>query len=990
MSRSNSTKALRRFHVRTAALTSMCLVLTAAGVWSAATSDAGGGLSLLQPSDPYVGVMTPTSDADSAGMFSAAMTWPLVSIHATVARSGEVVTYGSPLGTPAQGALRFDNWNPSNNTHVQSAPLAVDSFCNLNVATTNGKLMMAGGNSRMTSGLYDTATRSYSALPGFAYPRWYASMIRLPDNRFVVVGGAEPKAKEGEAETRFASTPEILSPGGSAWVPLPGAKNVTLFGSPNYAWWYPKAYLAPSGNVFGISQDRMWVLDPDGTGAVAQVGVVPGTGFGSSASSVMYEPGKILLAGGGQQINNDGMPGSKQAAIIDISTDSPTAVSTNPMTRPRNWLNLTVLPNGEVLANGGTEVGIEGTSVYSTEIWNPISKAWRTGASSQKIRTYHSTALLMPSGAVFTSGGGAPGPVTNLNTELYYPPQLFGRNASGTVVWADRPEFRSVFGTIARGNSATFGMKDSRTIQSVSLTSAGSVTHAYNSDQRRIPMAFTQSGSDVTVDFPSSETMVPPGVYLLNAVDSEGVPAPSQIIEIMADNAPGTITVYGSGTQIPPTTSQPTTTTTQPTTTTTTSQPTTTTTQPTTTTTTQPTTTTTTQPTTTTTTQVQSLPPDAPASTSRYVAVQPARLVDTRPGLPVPANTPVDFQITGGVVPPTATAVLLNVTATESAGSGYLQVFPTGRTTPGSSSTSNVDFAGQTIPNAAFAPLGDGGKVTVFATFTTDVLIDVFGYFVPDASATAGRLVPLTPMRVLDTRNGIGWVSPTPSPLVDGGTTISLQVAGRGGVPSTGVSAVVMNVTVDNPTAPGFVQVSPTPVTQGAFSNLNPEPGRTIANLVVVPLGTGGRVDLYSELYAPGTLGVVADVVGYFTDGTAPNATAGLFVPITPRRNLDTRQPAPQSEIGSGSIVDVSTATVAPGASAIAGNLTSTGGDPGGYLQLSPSPVNPGTASSLNTSYQGETIANAVVSPAAVGGAAQVYTFGSTHILLDITGWFTG
>ena len=563
-----SSTRLRVLRSRGAALSSMCLVVTVAAVWGATTSDASGGLALLQPSDPYVGVMTPSLTADSAGMFSPVMAWPLVAIHATVARSGEIVTYGSPLGKAQQGALQFDNWNPSTNAHVQSPLLAVDSFCNLNIATTNGKLMMAGGNSQMTSGLYDTATRSYSALPGFAYPRWYASMIRLPDNRFVVVGGAEPKAKVGEVETRFASTPEILSPGASAWVPLPDAKSVPFFGSPDYAWWYPKAYLAPSGNVFGISQERMWVLDPDGTGTISDVGVVPGTGYGSSASSVMYAPGKVLLAGGGQHINDDGRPASKQAAIIDISTDSPVAVATNPMSRPRNWLNLTVLPNGEVVANGGTEVGIEGTQVYSTEIWNPDTKTWRTGASAQKIRTYHSTALLMPSGAVFTSGSGAPGPVTNLNTELYYPPQLFDRNASGQVVWADRPEFRSVFGTIARGSSASFGMKDDRAIQSVSLTSAGSVTHSYNSDQRRVPLSFTQSGSDVTVQFPSSETMVPPGVYLLNAVDADGVPAPSQIVEIMADDAPGLITVYGSGTQIPPTTQSGTTTTTQPTSTT--------------------------------------------------------------------------------------------------------------------------------------------------------------------------------------------------------------------------------------------------------------------------------------------------------------------------------------------------------------------------------------------------------------------------------------
>ncbi len=119
-----------------------------------------------------------------------------------------------------------------------------------------------------------------------------------------------------------------------------------------------------------------------------------------------------------------------------------------------------------------------------------------------------------------------------------------------------------------------------------------------------------------------------------------------------------------------------------------------------------------------------------------------------------------DFQITGSIVPANATAVVLNVTATRSQGNGFLQVFPTGQAAVGSSSTLNLDFAGQTIPNAAFAPLGDGGKVTVFTTFTTDVLVDVFGYFVPADTASAGRLVPLTPTRILDTRNSIGYTPP--------------------------------------------------------------------------------------------------------------------------------------------------------------------------------------------------------------------------------------
>lgn len=442
----------------------------------------------------------------------------------------------------------------------------------------------------------------------------------------------------------------------------------------------------------------------------------------------------------------------------------------------------------------------------------------------------------------------------------------------------------------------------------------------------------------------------------------------------------------------------------------------------------------------------EAAPVGAAPATSSYVAITPTRLFDTRGGAAMQAKEVREFQITGGVVPASATAVMLNVTATRSLSSGYLQVFPTGQAGVDTSSTLNLDFAGQTIPNGAFAPLGDGGKVSIYTTFPTDILIDVFGYFVPAASATAGRFVPLTPTRILDTRVNLGWTPPAPpnpgdtknctdfatyddakawfdtyypyygdvanldqdgdlmpceslpdaadylgSALVSARTTIALQVSGAGGVPTSGVSAVVMNVTAAGPTSDGFVQVSPSGVAVGDTSNLNPERNRTIANLVVVPLGVGGKVDVKTYLYEQtGTVDLLADVVGYFTDDTAPSSTAGLFVPITPTRTLDTRLPPPKPEVGAGQTVSVNFATVAPGASAIAGNLTSAGGGPGGFLQLAPTIGVPGASSSLNTSYEDQTIANAVVSPITAAGTAQIYTYGPTHIILDVTGWFTG
>src|SRR3954463_8247393 len=118
-----------------------------------------------------------------------------------------------------------------------------------------------------------------------------------------------------------------------------------------------------------------------------------------------------------------------------------------------------------------------------------------------------------------------------------------------------------------------------------------------------------------------------------------------------------------------------------------------------------------------------------PSGASVFTPISPQRLVDTRIGLGAPmqrllATTSMDVQVTGQLgIPSNATAVVANVTAVDASGPGYLQVFPTGRAALGSSSTLNIDSAGQTIPNASFAPLGDAGKLSIFAIFTTDVVI---------------------------------------------------------------------------------------------------------------------------------------------------------------------------------------------------------------------------------------------------------------------------
>jgi hypothetical protein len=251
---------------------------------------------------------------------------------------------------------------------------------------------------------------------------------------------------------------------------------------------------------------------------------------------------------------------------------------------------------------------------------------------------------------------------------------------------------------------------------------------------------------------------------------------------------------------------------------------------------------------------------------SRYHPVAPSRLLDTRIGLGallaklLPQAT-LDLQVTGrGGVPATGvSAVAVNVTVTEPAADGFLTTWPTGTLPP---DTSSLNFApAQTVANLAVVKVGADGKISVHnGGGGVHVIADVAGWFGPDGEATGARYHPLAPTRVLDTRSGNG--APT-APLA-GGSSMSLQVTGRGGVPATGVTAVILNVTAVDPAAGGFLTVWPNGEALPVASNLNFASRQTVPNLVVAKVGAGGKVNIYN---AGGAAHLVADVAGWYGAG---------------------------------------------------------------------------------------------------------------------------
>ncbi len=178
-------------------------------------------------------------------------------------------------------------------------------------------------------------------------------------------------------------------------------------------------------------------------------------------------------------------------------------------------------------------------------------------------------------------------------------------------------------------------------------------------------------------------------------------------------------------------------------------------------------------------------------------------------------------------------------------------------------------------------PVGDNGYVDLYngGWDTTDLIADITGYFTPTAAA---GFAPVGPSRLVDTRTGTG----APRGQIPGRNSIPVQIAGATpGLPSGGITAVALNVTVTNPREDGHLIVYPSGQAVPTASNLNFTAGQTIANSVVVPVGADGRIRVFNGAWAGAD--VIVDVVGYY----GANET-GAFMPVDPERMLDTRDPA--------------------------------------------------------------------------------------------------
>jgi len=377
-----------------------------------------------------------------------------------------------------------------------------------------------------------------------------------------------------------------------------------------------------------------------------------------------------------------------------------------------------------------------------------------------------------------------------------------------------------------------------------------------------------------------------------------------------------------------------------------------------------------------------------------YTALAPSRLLDTRiSGQSLGPGDSLNLTVTGGSVPADAAAVALNVTVTGTSSASDLTVYPAGEAEP---STSNLNWvAGETVPNLVIVPVGTDGQVTFAnALGQTNVLADLEGYFAPEAlgstGSTAGSYVPLPPARITDTRSGSGY--PNAGSTLQPGGILNVQVDTAGGVPASGVSAVLLNVTVTNTSSASDLTVYPTNDTEPGTSNLNWVAGDTVANRVVVPVGAGGKITVANDA---GTTDVIVDVNGYFTDGSSTPSNASLYTPITPTRLVDTRAgsgyPGAGSTLGAGGIYPAQISGnggISSSATSAVLNVTATNTSSPSNFTVYPGGTTPGT-SDLNW-VTGQTVPNLTVATLSETGAIDVYNAaGSADLIIDAFGYFS-
>ena len=459
--------------------------------------------------------VVPGSSAN--GRWSRVPTWPtLVASHLAVLPDGKVFTWNSSDEPGTTETREVYAWDPATGHWDQLRNGTSNVFCSGHTLLADGRLLVAGGHIADSKGikaahLYNATTQQWTSAGSMSEGRWYPSAVTLPNGEIVVLAGTNEVGAQN-------SVPEVFNSSNTSWRLLGGARLNLPY--------YPLTFLGPQGTVFMAGPDRgSRVLDPAGTGSWKAL-YYSTFGYRDWGTAVMYQPGKVLLIGGGSTP-------TKTTEKIDLNAGAPAWQSSGSMSAARKHANATILPDGRVLVTGGTSgagFNVEAASVYAAEIWDPATDVWTPLASMAVGRTYHSTAALLPDGRVLSAGGGRCGSCqfNRTDAEMFAPPYLFTNDAP-----AVRPTISEAPSSVAHAQGFSVKTPDAAGVARVTLVRLSSVTHSFNMNQRFNELTFKQGAAgELVVTAPASANVAPPGHYMLFVLNGAGVPSKAKIIQL--------------------------------------------------------------------------------------------------------------------------------------------------------------------------------------------------------------------------------------------------------------------------------------------------------------------------------------------------------------------------------------------------------------------------------------------------------------------------
>jgi PA14 domain/Domain of unknown function (DUF1929)/Putative Ig domain/PKD domain len=465
------------------------------------------------------------ADANVKGMFSPVYNWPLIPLHTVLMPDGRVMSYGTRENGQQTAFFIYDLWDgsgaPDQGHGTRTNGTGTDIFCSsqLLIPGAAGDIFVAGGDNwtgtsttngaNNNSNLLTAASGSLTRQSNMQRARWYSSSTTLINGETYIQGGSSgtdrPEIRGRDATFRLLTTVDTSA----------------------LDFMYPRNFVIGDGRVFGFdSAGKMYYVNP-AAGTLANVGQFSSAVAGSDSSAAMFRPGRILQFGG----NSNG------AVVIDVSAGgTPVVTATQSMASRRRLATATLLPDGKVLASGGSPEWNSATNAeLRAEIWNPATGQWTIGASGALARLYHSVGMLLPDGSVMVGGGGAPGPLNNTNTELYYPPYLFTSGGQRAL----RPSITAGPTNIEVGRNFALSVDGLQSTSRVTLVKTGSVTHGWNMEQRFLDLPFAVSGNgQLTVQAPARAGDATPGYYMVFVFDQAGVPSVAHMVSMgIASNA---------------------------------------------------------------------------------------------------------------------------------------------------------------------------------------------------------------------------------------------------------------------------------------------------------------------------------------------------------------------------------------------------------------------------------------------------------------------